>query len=434
SHPVLHGFNNACALLICISQVPALLGLPAAAGEGVVADVAGLAARLAETHAPSAAIGLGSIFGLVLLRRLAPRLPGILLVVAAATLAGLAFDFGAHGGKVVGTLAGGAIAIAWPSTDLHTAWQLLPAACVVALVSFVEAMASCKAAAARTRQRWDANQELIGQGLAKLTAGCVQAYPVSGSFGRSALLLASRVHTGLASVTGAAIVLMVLLTVPELLAGVPRPALAAVVLVTVGGLLDPKPLRDAWRARRDDGVAGVATLLATLATSPHVETGLTAGWLLSLALMVYRGMRPRVALLGLHPDGTYRDAARFGLPPVHPAIVILRFDGPLHFVNSASFEDAVMEAVRSRPGIRVVLVAGGGINEIDASGVETLLQVADRLAGTGVRIAFCGLKKQVIEVLERTGAWDRFAASAGYRTETHALQELAPTLGTPGTL
>jgi SulP family sulfate permease len=326
---------------------------------------------------------------------------------------------------VVGALPEQVIALALPATDWRQITDLLPAAFVLALVSFLEAMSSCKIAA-RTGQRWDGNQELIGQGLAKLTAAVCQAYPVSGSFGRSAFLLGAGARTGLASVVGALMVLAALLAIPGLIAHIPRPLLAAVILVTVAKLLSIAPLREAWRSSRDDGLAGTVSFVATLAFAPHIEIGILSGLLLSLALLIYRSMRPRVAVLGRHPDGTWRDARRFGLPPAHPGLAILRFDGPLHFVNAATFEDAVLAVERDHPQLKVLLILVGGHQRHRRQRHRHPARLRRQLAAGGRRLACCGLKKQVIDVLERTGLWAELGPHAAYRTEDDALQHLLP--------
>ena len=429
SYPVLHGFINACSVLICLAQLPALLGVAGAGQLPFVEGLVHLARSLPATHLPSLALGAAAIVLLSLLARFAPRWPGMLLVIAGlGTLAWLG-GFEADGGRVVGALPEQIVALALPATDWRQITDLLPAAFVLALVSFLEAMSSCKVAAARTGQRWDGNQELIGQGLAKLTAAFCQAYPVSGSFGRSAFLLAAGARTGVASVVGALVVLGALVAMPEPIAHIPRPVLAAVILVTVARLLSLQALREAWRSGRDDGLAGTVAFAATLVFAPHVEIGILAGLLLSLALLIYRSMTPRVALLGRHPDGTWRDAARFGLPPPHPQVAILRFDGPLHFVNAATFEDAVLATRRDHPQMTILLLACAGINAIDASGVDALRRIHRQLAAEGRVLACCGLKKQVIDVLERTGLWAEIAAHAAYRTEDDALRQVLPAPG-----
>ena len=429
SHPVLHGFINACAVLICVAQLPALLGLPIHGQRPFVEAVVEILTRLPELHLPSAALGGAAVLMLILLRRFAPRWPGILIVVASLTLVSETIDFAAQGGRVVGTLPEHIVAFDWPGMDWSQMTELLPSAFVLALVSFLEAMSSCKVASARTGERWDGNQELIGQGLAKLTASVCQAYPVSGSFGRSAFLLAAGARTGLASVVGAVMVLAALLAAPELIARIPRPVLAAVIFVTLSALLSPKPLQEAWQASRDDGLAGTVSFAATLLLAPHIEIGILSGLILSLAFLIYRSMTPRVALLGRHPDGTWRDADRFRLAPPHPRLIILRFDGPLHFVNAATFEDAVLDATRRHPQLQVLLLACAGINDMDASGVDTLRRIHRQFHEAGHTLACCGLKKQVIDVLERTGLWAGLAPHAAYRTEDHALSALLPLVG-----
>ena len=431
SHPVLHGFINACSLLICAAQLPTLLGLPTFGQRPFAEAVIDLARALPDIHLPSAALGLAAIGLLVALRRLLPRWPGVLIVVAGLSVVAWLTGFEAEGGRVVGALPTETLAFALPRADWGQTVDLLPSAFVLALVSFLEAMSSCKVASARTGQRWDGNQELIGQGLAKLTASVCQAYPVSGSFGRSAFLLSSGARTGLASVVGALMVLAALLSMPGLIAHIPLPVLAAVILVTLATLLSPAQLREAWRTSRDDGLAGTVSFVATLAFAPHIEIGILAGLILSLALLIYRSMKPRVAVLGRHPDGTWRDAARFNLPPPHPELAILRFDGPLHFVNAATFEDAVLAVGRDHPRLKVLLLSCAGINDIDASGIDTLRRVHRQLADGGRCLACCGLKKQVIDVMERTGLWSDLAPQAAYRTEDHALQHLLPNLSPP---
>ncbi len=207
--------------------------------------------------------------------------------------------------------------------------------------------------------------------------------------------------------------------------------LAAIILQAVAGLIDIGVMRRAWRASRDDGAAAAITFLATLAFAPNIQNGIFTGLILSLALLVYRGMRPRVALLGLHEDGTYRDRERFDLPHPHPQLVILRFDSPLSFVTAATFEDAMLGAARAQDGVKIVLVSAAGINDIDATGLHTLASLVERFHVQGQTIAFCGLKKQVIDAMERDGVWTRIGKHSSYRTEHQALDALLPTLPAP---
>jgi SulP family sulfate permease len=430
SHPVLMGFVNAAALIICLSQLPPLLGLPMTRSDHFLADLATTLSRPDALHLPSAVFGLGALAALVTLRRLLPQLPGVLLVAASATALSALSGFETGGGRVIGAIPTGLPALALPDVDIGAAAALLPAAFVIALVSFMEVTSSARLISGRTRQPWRQNQELIGQGLAKIAAAACGSMPVSASLSRSALNHASGARTGLASLITAAMVLLALLHFTPLLWHLPVPVLAAVIVQAVTNLIDFGALTRAWRAKRDDGLAAALTFVATLAFAPNIQNGILTGLLLSLALMLYRGMKPRIALLGLHPDGTYRDLERFGLQHPHPNLVMLRFDSPLTFVTAATFEEGMQHAVRAQEDVRIVLVSAAGINEIDATGLHTLDGLVERLQAQGQRMAFCGLKKQVIDAMERDGLWQRLAPESGFRTEQQALDALLPTLAT----
>ncbi len=431
SVPVLMGFVNASALIICLTQIPPLLGLVMRNADHLVigfVDVMGAANGL---HLPSVGFGLGSLLALILIKRFVPRLPGVPVVVATATVVSAWIGFEASGGAVVGAIPQGLPEFSLPRLDVDRVVMLLPAAFVIALMSFMEAASSAKLISGRTRQAWNQDQELIGQGLAKVAAAFTSGMPVSASFSRSALNYASHSHTGLSSVVTAVIVLVTLLYLTPLMWHLPKPVLAAVILQAVAGLLDLHVLTRAWRASRDDGAGAAITFLATLAFAPNIQNGIFTGLMLSLSLMLYRGMRPRVALLGLHRDGTYRDLERFGLPHPHPNLVIMRFDSPLTFVTAATFEDAMLRAARAQPRVRIVLVSAAGINDIDATGLHVLAGLFERFNSPGQSIAFCGLKKQAIDAMERDGLWERVAEHATYRTEHPALAKLLPGLPAP---
>ena len=428
SVPVLMGFENAAALIICLTQIPPLFGVSMAQTGPLVLDFVHLLIDGRMLHVPSAAFGLGALAVLVLFKQFAPRVPSVPLVVASATALSAWSGFEANGGEVIGHIPQSLPALSLPPLQLDLAMALLPAAFVVAMVSFMEAASSAKLISGRTRQAWDQDQELIGQGLGKIAAAFTSGMPVSASFSRSALNYASNARTGLSSVITAGLILLTLLYLTPLLWHLPKPALAAVILQAVGGLLDLKVLRRAWRTNRDDGAGAAVTFAATLAFAPNIQNGIFTGLILTLALMVYRSMRPRVALLGLHADGSYRDLQRFGLSHPHPQLVVLRFDSALSFVTAAPFEDGMLRAARAQPDVRIVLVSAAGINDIDATGLYTLAGLMERFHAQGQSIAFCGLKKQVIDAMERDGLWARIAERARYRSEQQAITALVKTL------
>ena len=152
--------------------------------------------------------------------------------------------------------------------------------------------------------------------------------------------------------------------------------------------------------------------------------GILTGIILSLSLLLYRMMRPRVAILGLHSDTTLRDAVLHNLPPLHPKLGAIRFDGALRFVNVSYFEDALLMLERENPEIEYILIQSSGINEIDASGIEMLRNLLERFENSGIKLAFSGLKKQVSDVMDRTGLTDKIGQQNIFATDNMAIDEI----------
>lgn len=424
SHPVLMGFINAAALIISLSQLPTLLGIPSKQTSHFLVDIWGVLSSAGTMHEISLGFGLSAIVLLLVFKKYTPKLPGVLITVALLTWVSYALEFAKIGGRVVGEIPQGLPSLSLPPMDWHASIALLPAGFVIALISFMEAMSSSKVIAIKTRQPWDQNKELIGQGMAKVAAAFSHSMPVSGSFSRSALNLALNARTGFASVVSAFSVLLTLLFFTPLLYHLPKPVLAAIIMVAVLGLVNFQNFAKAWQANRDDGVASMVTFVATLAFAPNIQNGILTGILLSLALLLYRMMRPHIAILGMHQDATLRDAQRHNLPPLHPKVGALRFDGALRFVNVSYFEDALLQLERENPEINHVLVKCSGINDVDASGVEMLANLVTRFRDNGITLIFSGFKKQVQDVLDRTGLTEKIGASSIFATDREAIVQL----------
>ena len=245
SRPVMIGFINASALLIALSQVPALLGLRMPRSDHFLIDFVGMLGNFGNLHVPARLFGLGTLAVLIVLRRLAPRAPGVLLVTVVATILAAVFGYEDGGGRVVGHIPQGLPAFVLPAFDWSLIVALFPAAFVIALVSFMEVTASASVISARTGERWRQNRELVGQGLAKIASAIQGGMPVSGSFSRSALNFASGARTGLSSLVAAVFVVVTLLYLTPLLWHLPTAVLAAVIMLVVFNLFDPAAFRRA---------------------------------------------------------------------------------------------------------------------------------------------------------------------------------------------
>jgi SulP family sulfate permease len=336
------------------------------------------------------------------------------------------------GGEVVGSIPSGLPHLALPSMSWDTVRTLLSSALVIALVGFMEAISIAKAIAAKTKQRIDPNQELLGQGIANIVGSLSQSFPVSGSFSRSAVNLDAGAKTGLSNVIAGAIVLVTLLFLTPLLYHLPQAVLAAVIMMAVLGLVNFSAVKHAWHAHKHDGAAAVVTFVATLAFAPHLDKGIMAGAGLAIVLYLYRTMQPRVAILGRFRDGTLRDTQVHKDLPTDENIIVLRFDGSLYFANVPFFEDAILEAASRKPGARYLMVVGDGINQLDASGEEVISHLFERLHSIGVTMVFSGLKKQVIDVMHHTGLFVRITQDNIFPNEEIAFAAIYRRLGMQG--
>src|SRR6185436_2099838 len=225
--------------------------IPGRQSDHLLIDVWHVLVNIDTLHEISLAFGLSAIAMLFVFRKFVPAFPGVLITAAILTPVSYAIGYAGLGGRVVGEIPQGLPQFSVPPFDLQASAALLPAAFVIALISFMEAMSSCKVIAIRTRSAWDENQELIGQGFAKVAAAFSQSMPVSGSFSRSALNLASHAKTGVSSLVSALCVLLTLMFFTQSLYHLPKPVLAAIIIVAVSGLVDYGSIRRAWVASRD---------------------------------------------------------------------------------------------------------------------------------------------------------------------------------------
>jgi len=305
------------------------------------------------------------------------------------------------GGDVVGFIPKGLPALAIPKLDMKIMMHLLPVAAIISLLGFMEAISIAKAMAAKTGQRLDPNQELIGQGVANILGAVGKSYPVSGSFSRSAVNIQSGAVTGLSSFFTSVTVGIVLLFFTPLLYYLPQSVLAAVIMMAVLGLINVSGFIHAYKAQWYDGVFSIITFVATLITAPHLDRGIMIGVVLSLVMFLYKSMRPKVATLSMYADQSYRSARDFGLKECRH-IALIRFDGSLFYANAGYLEEKISEIILNTPDLKHIIIVSNGINDMDASGEEMLSLIVDRVRSGGYDISFSGIKENVLEVMERT--------------------------------
>ncbi len=416
SSPVLTAFTQGAAVIILSSQLPALLGL-----------TQGWSTLLGSGRIDLASLGFGvaSLAVLLLSKRLKPTFPTVLVVVLGASGLSWALGLQGRGVAVVGALPQGLPTLYLPhGLDWDGFKQLLLPTLVITLVSFLETASSAKVDNERKGQRWDQDQDLIGQGLGKLASGLCGAFPTSSSFSRSALNLYAGAQTGWATVVSVGVILLALLFFTPVLHHVPQSVLAAIVVAAVLGLLKPRAFVQLWRVNRIEGGIALLTFGITLASAPRLYWGVLAGVVMGLSYFLHTRLHPRIIEVGLHPDGSLRDRHLWQLPPLAPQLYALRMDAELDFAAASGFERAISTHLSQHPGVRHVCLFAQPINRIDVTGAEAFAQVRRQLAAQGITLHISGIKLPVETALRRAG---ELAAAPGlrlYRTDAEALQAL----------
>lgn len=327
------------------------------------------------------------------------------------------------GGSVVGSIPAGLPQFGFPHVDLSMLLKLLPIAAIISLLGFMEAISIAKAMAAKTGQRLDPNQELIGQGIANIVGALGRSFPVSGSFSRSAVNIQSGAVTGLSSVFTSITVGIVLLFFTPLLYYLPQSVLAAVIMMAVIGLINVSGFVHAWKAQWYDGLFSIITFVATLITAPHLDKGIMIGVLLSLGMFLYKSMRPKVTTLSMYADKSFQSARDHGLRECKH-IAMVRFDGPLFYANAGYLEEKVMERIRIMPELRHILIVANGINDMDASGEEMLSLIVDRVRSAGYDMSLAGLNEKVLAVMKRTHLYEKLGETHIFPTIYDAVDRI----------
>jgi sulfate permease, SulP family len=438
-HPVLSGFVSGAAILIILSQLQNLLGLPRPPAGSSLAISAHYVEHAGALHGPTALIGLGSGALLLLLRSPLLRLlewagvgagtagiasrvgPLAVVALAVALVAGL--DLDRQGVAIVGEIPGGLPAPSLAFIDFDRVAGLLPAALMIALIGYVESISVAKALAFRRRQKIGNDQELVALGAANLAAAVVGGMPVAGGFSRSMVNFAAGARTQLAAIVTAVLVGATALFFTPLFHHLPQATLAAIIIVAVSALIDWRMAGRTWRYDRADAAALVATFAGVLVFD--IEIGLLIGLAVSIGAFLGRSSRPHIAIVG-RIAGTehYRNVERHRVE-TWPELLLLRVDRSLFFANINRVEDVVAAAAAAQPRLQHLVLICSAINTIDHSAVESLEQLSDSLAEAGVTLHLAEVRGPVMDRLERSDLLERIRPGRVFLSTEDAVRDLA---------
>ena len=415
SKPIRYGYMNGIALTVLISQVPRLLGF-GIDGTGPLRDLLEIWRAVVDglVNPATCAVGIGTLAAILLLRRW-PRVPGLLVAVASATVAVSVFGLdGSAGVAVLGPLPQGLPTLSLPAITLADLGQVLVGGTAVAMVAFADTSVLSRSYAARLGTPVDANQEMVGLGAANLAAGMFQGIPISSSASRTPVAEAAGAQTQLTGVVGAVAVAALLVLAPDLLEHLPASALAAVVIVAAMGLFEVGDLR---RIHRQQAWEFWLSMLCFAGVAVFgVIQGIGIALAVAIAEFLWDGWRPHSAVLG-RVDGVrgYHDVARYPEARRVPGLVLFRWDAPLFFANAELFRQRLSRAIASSPTpVRRVVVTAEPVTSIDITSADMLRELEASLRASGIELCFAEMKDPVKDKLRRFELFERFG-DAGFQ-------------------
>ena len=379
SRPMMTGFLTGAAILILASQVPGALGVDAPTG--------GVLERAWWSISTPGSWNVGAV-GLSLLtialveggRRLHPLAPGVLVAAVVGIAYSIATDYT---GPVVGAITGGT-----PPLALDLPWERLPSlivpGVVIAIVGFADGAAISRLFASQDRQRWNADREMISQGVACVVAGVTAGLPVGGSLSRTSInRLAGARSRWSGLVTGATVLLF--LPFAGVLAALPRAVLSGIVIAAIWSLVRPRELMALWESARPQALVGWGTFALTLLLSPQVDQAVLFGIALSAGVHLWRE-------LGTHVTGR-REGDTLHLEP----------SGVLWFGSAHALEDRLLAQLADEPDVTRVVVRCAGLGRIDVTGAYTLAEIVHHASGAGIRVELVDIPDHAVRVLAAVG-------------------------------
>ncbi len=399
STSVIMGFTSAGALVIALSQAGHILGFKITQSTHIYEVLADIISKLSQTNPYTFVVGIVAYAIIWFSKKISPLIPGALLAVFITSIASYFLGLQNLGVSIVGEVPSGLPSLEVPSVDYRTFSQLWGGALVISAFGLMEAVAIAKQLAIKAGDKWDPNQELIGQGLANIVAGLFKGFPVGGSFSRSALNFQLGAKTPIASVITGSTVGLTLLFLAPFFYYLPKATLSAIVLSAVINLIRPQEILKLYRINPVDGVVAGVTFATVFFMDLWVA--ITLGTLIAFGSFVYKTMYPRIVLLTRNPQSsTFVNAEREKLPEC-PQILYVRPNMSIYFGNAEYVYEYVLQKVEERKKtLKFVLLDLEAVNYMDASGSLMLVRLLDRIRAMGIEPAFANIGCTVYPLLE----------------------------------
>lgn len=392
SKPVISGFTSGAALIISLSQVKYLTGIPIAQNNKLQDFIFFILKSEIPIHVTTLILGLSCIFFLLFIKKLNKKIPSALIVVFFSTLWVYYYDKNLEGVAIIGEIPQGLPSIKFPKLDWLVIKNLFPIALTISIVAFTEAISISKGLAEKNKlYKLNPNQELLALGSANIIGSFFQSYPTTGGFSRTAVNSQAKAKTGVASLICALLIALTLSFFTDLFFYVPKTVLAAIIISAVLRLIDIKYAIRLYKSRKDEFAVLVLTFILTLFVG--IIQGIFFGIILSLLLLVYRASKPHFAFLGRIGNTNYfQNIDRFpNEVVVREDLIILKFDAQLFFGNIDFFKKLVFNSIEKKLSkVKGFIINARAINYIDSTASEELIIIIKKLQKKGIRVMVVG--------------------------------------------
>ena len=409
SETVMTGFKTGIALVLASTQLPKLCGFSGAHGGSFWERMRHFVTHVGETQWMSLALGLAALAVLLAGKRFLPGRPVAIVVVVGGIVAAAAFDLGARGVKLLGDVPHGLPVPGLPAIGWEDVNELLPLAFACFLLAAVETTAIGRMFGRKHGYRIEPDREFLAIGAANLAAGLGGGFPVSGGMSQSLVNESGGARSPVSGLFGALVLLTVALWFSGLLAPLPQPVLAAIVLMAVTSLFKFAALQRLWRAHRTEFWVALVALLGVLGSG--ILRGVLIGAILSLAILLRRAARPHVAILGRIPGmQRFSDMERNPENVSVPGLLLFRTEASLLYFNVDKVRETVMATLRAeneRSPVKLVVCDLSSSPYVDMAGAELLSELHGDLAKEGVGFQVVEARAKVRDMLRLEGLEER---------------------------
>ncbi len=422
SHSVVIAFTAGAALLIATSQMKHVLGLDIPKGLSFFQSWETILLHLSETNFYVFGIAILTLASAIGIKYFFPRWPYMLLAMIIGSVASVLLDAQVYGVTLVGELPAHLPPFSVPDLTEMTIRQLAPNAFAIALLGLIEAVSIARSIASHTHQRIDGNQEFIGQGLSNLVGSFFSSYAGSGSFTRSGVNYQAGAKTPLAAIFAAILLALVLLLVAPWTAYLPIPAMGGIILLVAYNLIDFHHIKEILKVSKTETAVLVVTFLSTLFL--QLEFAIYIGVIFSLIFYLQRTSKPIIVEVAPDSDSINKSFVNIERKavPTCPQLKVLRIDGSLFFGAINHVATSLHEASKGKQ--KHVLLIANGINFIDITGAELLVQETKRLRTLGGDLYISGLKKTGRKLLQKGNYWEDIGADHFFFSKADAIEKI----------